>query len=341
MAMCQFPNQYNSITLNLILHAAVIKRLMSDAPIGFFLSGGLDSSLIAGIAAQHYNKPIHTFSIGIGESPDIIAARKVSSHIQSIHHEIIFTVEEGLEALQSVIWHLESYDCTTIRASVPMFLLSKYVRENTDIKVILSGEGADELFGGYLYLHNAPEPSIFHNECLRLLEHVHCHDVLRADRSTAAHGLEIRVPFFDKTLMSYVKGIPTEFRIPSYGNIEKFILRESFEKDNIIPNEILWRQKNGMSDAVGYSWVNFMRTHACDIISDEEYNTIVDSCSRNIPLSKEEALYRNIYHFMFDDVDLVPHVWRPKWSKLTDPSAALLDIHTENIGPPNSSPTTT
>lgn len=308
---------YDPNTLRAILEASIEKRLMSDRPIGFFLSGGLDSSIIAAVAAKKLGK-IKTFSIGIGDSPDLKAAKMVADYISSDHTEIKFTFEEGLIAIKDVVWALESYDCTTIRASVPMFLLSKYVSEHTDIKVILSGEGADELFGGYLYFHNAPNPEEFQKETLRLLDNVHAHDILRADRCTAHHGLELRVPFFDKTLINYVKSIDPKFKV-SQGIIEKKILRQAFT--NELPKQIVWRQKNGMSDAVGYSWVDSIRQYVNDNI---EYEKPIQYF-KNTPLSKEELYYRNIYKSLFKP-DLLPHVWRPKWTDEKDPSAKLLNV---------------
>ena len=315
---------YSAQTLKAILESAVQKRLMSERPVGFFLSGGLDSSLIAALGSKFLGK-IHTFSIGIGESPDLVAAKKVSDHIGSVHTEIKFTTNQALSILNEVITSLESYDCTTIRASVPMYILSEYVSKNTDFKVILSGEGADELFGGYLYFHNAPTTADFQAETLRLLDNVHSHDVLRADRCTASHGLELRVPFFDRALLSYVKSIDPMYKKPH--EIEKYILRYAFDGEDLLPKEILWRQKNGMSDAVGYSWVDFIKEYSSKHISDTEFENQKDLFQRNTPLTKEEYFYRKIYDAKFPQVDFLPHVWRPLWTNQTDPSATLLSVH--------------
>ena len=316
---------YCSTTLNSLLHASVTKRLMSDRPIGFFLSGGLDSSLIASIGAGVLGK-IDTFSIGIGESPDVQAARVVAKHISSNHHEYTFTTNEAIEALRNVIWHLESYDCTTIRASVPMFILSRNIARDTDIRVLLSGEGADELFGGYLYMHNAPTPELFNEETIRLLDNVHAHDVLRADRCTSAHGLELRVPFFDRSVLNYITSVSAKLKMP-HKNTEKYLLRSAFDQSGLLPEEILWRQKNGMSDAVGYSWVTFMRDYAERQFSNEEFRTYAARYTRNQPKTKEELLYRRIYTDMFGAHDNVPHIWRPAWTDEVDPSAARLPQH--------------
>lgn len=315
---------YHTNNIRTFLIEAVRKRLMSDRPIGFFLSGGLDSSIVAAIG-KHLNIKLNTFSIGLQEpfaSPDIEYADLMSNHLDSNHTVITFTPEDGIRAVKNVIYHLETYDCTTIRASIPMFLLSEYISKNTDIKVILSGEGADELFGGYIYLHNAPSNEEFQRETKSLLKNVHQFDALRADRCTAAHGLELRVPFFDKKFVNYVLRVPPELK---KSKIEKQLLRDAFK--DLLPKEIYSRQKNGMSDAVGYSWVDTLKQYMCDQISDENYN---EGCkkyinSKNIPKSKEEFMYRKIYESMYESVDCCTSgIWRPKWTDETDPSARLL-----------------
>jgi asparagine synthase (glutamine-hydrolysing) len=306
-----------------LLESSVIKRLQSDRPVGFFLSGGLDSSLIASIGARYfasYGKKIQTFSIGIGDSPDLKYAKKVAEFLQSNHTEVRFTADDGINALKDVIRSLETYDCTTIRASVPMYLLSKYVSDNTNIKVILSGEGADELFGGYLYMRYAPSPADFQSESINLIYNVHKHDVLRADRSTAAHGLELRVPFFDRTLISYVTSLLPEIKMAT-NRMEKYILRESFSE--YLPDDVLWRQKNGMSDAVGSTWIDSIKKYASTITCSNVYG-------KNKPLSNEEYLYRELYHSLFDHHDNVSHIWRPKWTIHSDPSGALLSHFNDN-----------
>jgi asparagine synthase (glutamine-hydrolysing) len=316
----EIPTPFSENTLKSLLIASVEKRLHTDTEIGFFLSGGLDSSLICSIASKLLPHKIKTFSIGIGDSPDLKCARKVASHLGTDHTEIIFTEQEGLDALKSVIYHLESYDCTTIRASVPMFLMSKYVKQNTNIKVILSGEGADELFGGYLYLKYAPSLQQFQDETLFLLNKVHKHDVTRADRCVSAHGLELRVPFFDRELVDYVVAIDPMFKKQV---IEKMILRDSFK--GYLPDDILYRQKNGMSDAVGYSWVNFIRSFKT--YDEDHFDSMQDKFVPNTPLTNEEMYYRTLYTEMFGSVDNVTHIWRPKWTNQSDPSAALLPEH--------------
>lgn len=320
-------NDYDCEKIKSLLINSVKKRLLSDQPLGFFLSGGLDSSIIAAIGAKllHPQK-IKTFSIGVkgSVSPDLIAAAKVAKFLNTDHHVYEFTIEEALHAIQNTIWHLESYDCTTIRASVPMFLLSKYVSENFDCKVILSGEGADELFGGYIYFHDAPNETEFQKETIRLIENVHQFDVLRADRCTAGNGLELRVPFFDKEFIEYITNISPIFKVYKKNWMEKTILRRSFE--GMLPPEILWRQKNGMSDAVGYSWVDAIKDHVknqkitIESFNDSKYNDY----SKNKPLNEEELWYRMIYTSLFPNTDCIGGIWRPQWTMETDPSARKL-----------------
>tara|TARA_B110000977_G_scaffold201113_1_gene294199 strand:+ start:740 stop:2344 length:1605 start_codon:yes stop_codon:yes gene_type:complete len=319
-------------TLRNLLIGAVEKRLDSERPVGFFLSGGLDSSLVCAIASRILKTQINTFSIGINDSPDLKNAAIVAKHINSIHTEIKFTTDEALNILHEVIYQLESYDCTTIRASVPMYIMAKHVSEKTDFKVMLSGEGADELFGGYLYFHNAPTHEAFHNETQHLLRHVHKYDVLRADRCTAGHGLELRVPFFDKALRNYVNHIHPTFKRP-VNNMEKHILREAFDVDEYLPKEVLYRQKNGMSDAVGYTWVDFIRNYANSQIDDKCFEaeiSVRNLYTKNVPVSKEELLYRQIYEKYYGKIDLLPHIWRPKYTNILDPSAKLLDEFTDS-----------
>jgi asparagine synthase (glutamine-hydrolysing) len=284
---------------------AVKKRVKTtERPVGFFLSGGLDSSLVAWAGAKVLApKKIKTFSIGCGESPDLKAAREMAEFLGSEHTEITFTPEKAMEYLGEVIWHLESYDVTTIRASVPMFILSEWIKKNTDVKVILSGEGSDELFGGYLYFKGAPDSESFHMETVRLLRDVHMFDVLRADRCTSAHGLELRVPFFDRDFIDFVMdGFPPELKATE---CEKWILRETFKDD--LPQAICWRQKNGMSDAVGYSWVDALRAKLGD---------------------REESYYKKTFEQFFgrEQGHLTPYIWRPKWTDVKDPSARLLPV---------------
>jgi len=281
------------------LHRAVSKRVQNtERDVGFFLSGGLDSSIVAALGKVILDEKIKTFSIGLEGSPDLVAARIMAKHLDSDHTEVVFSAETGLSVIEEVIWHLETFDKTTVRASIPMFLLSKHIREHTDIKVILSGEGSDELFGGYLYMHDAPTKDEFSMECNRLVNDVHMFDVLRADRTTAAHGLELRVPFFDKDLIEYVMNhMDTQTRMPKDG-YEKWILRSAFE--HMLPKEICWRQKNGMSDAVGYEWIE-------ELVAQGEN-------------------YRYVFNEMFGygHESLCPYQWMPRWTNASDPSARNL-----------------
>ena len=284
-----------------LLTEAVELRVHAGRAVGFFLSGGLDSSIVAALGKEILGGPIKTFSVGLEGAPDLVAARKMAHFLGSDHTEVIFTIEEGLKVLKEVIWHLETYDTTTIRASIPMYLLSKHIKENTDVRVVLSGEGSDELFGGYLYFHSAPDLEKFRIETNRLVQDVHMFDVLRADRTTSAHGLELRVPFFDRDVIDYVMdGFSTELKQPQEG-YEKYILREAFA--DILPHEIAWRQKNGMSDAVGYAWAEALRKHG-------------------------EGKYQKIFRAHFgESLDhLVPYKWMPRWVEATDPSGALLSV---------------
>ena len=307
-----------------ILSDNVKKRLMSDRNIGFLLSGGLDSSIICYIASTLLSSNrIRTFSIGTNKnSPDLVAGRKMAKHIGSNHTEVLYTIEDGLDAIRDVIYHTESYDCTTIRASVPMYLISKFIKENTDIKVLISGEGADEIFGGYLYLRNAPNAEEFKKECERLINNLYTFDIKRADRVTAANGIELRVPFLDSDIIN----ISNEFSNAELFNkngIEKKILRDAFR--TLIPDFIIDRQKDAFSDAVGYDWVD-----NCKLLSIGTPHT---HFSHNTPLSEEEYYYRYIFNGMFEDInaDLIPEIWRPKWTNnVTDPSAKGLEIHEFN-----------
>jgi asparagine synthase (glutamine-hydrolysing) len=304
----------------------------TDRPIGFLLSGGLDSSLVAAVAKSLLPEGtrLRTFSIGTESSPDIQAARVVAKYLDTDHTEVPFDIEEGLAVIPDVIKSLESYDTTTVRASVPMWLLCKWISQNTECRVIISGEGSDELFGGYLYFHYAPDVQHFYLENIRRLRLIHQFDGLRADRCIAAHGLELRVPFLDKEFVEVGMTIDQRLKVPG-DRMEKWILREAFE--GYLPNEILWRQKNGMSDAVGYSWVDAVKKAAEGIITDEKFSNVkYVSGTHNSPLTKEEAMYRNYFwkEFGYGRDHLISEIWRPRWTTETDPSAAKLSVHQDN-----------
>jgi asparagine synthase (glutamine-hydrolysing) len=293
----------------------------TDRDIGFLLSGGLDSSLIASIAARKLDK-INTFSIGLKGSPDLEAARKVAKYLNSNHTEVTFTTEEGISHVNDVIYSLESYDTTTVRASTPMWLLCKYIKEHTNCRYIFSGEGSDEILGGYLYFHNAPSTDEFALENMRRLRLIHQFDGLRADRCAGAHGLDLIVPFLDKKFIDMCMKMNQRKK---RGGMEKHVLRKAFE--GYLPDEILWRQKDGMSDAVGMNWVDGIKMYAETTVSDSEFMEIRNkSMYHNTPLTKEEALYRKIFwnYYGTDHDHLISEIWRPKWTSITDPSARLL-----------------
>jgi len=316
----QLPHYNTPSTLRQLLTEAVHKRLMSDRPIGCLLSGGLDSSVIAYLLSQETTE-LNTFSIGFKESTDLQFARKVAQHLNTRHHEIVITHEEGLEAIAEVIYAIESYDITTVRASIGMYLLCKYIKENFAETVIYSGEGADELLCGYLYFHSGPNADSVYDESRRLVTDLPYYDVLRADRCTAANGLELRVPFLDQKLVEYCMSLPGEVRRPR-NNIEKYYLRKAFEDD--LPKEVVWRRKEGMSDGVGgleKPWYSFIQDLAEKCITDEqlaEYKLLK-------PYTKEAVYYYQIFKEKFTHVPIKYH-WMPKWSQTDDPSGRVLEI---------------
>lgn len=297
----------------------------TDRPIGFLLSGGLDSSLIASIGTRILGR-IKTFSIGVKDSPDLAFAKQVADYLESDHTEIIFTPQEGIDVLVDVIKSLESYDTTTIRASIPMYLLCKYIKENTPCRYIFSGEGSDEVLGGYLYFHFAPSVSEFYLENIRRLKLIHQFDGLRADRCAGAHGLDLVVPFLDKNFIECAMTIEQRLKLPSEGEpmIEKRVLREVFQE--YLPDEVLWRQKDGMSDAVGKNWVNELKDFCNTSISDMHFKMVQETVEHNKPTSKEEALYRVIFweHYGRRNDHLISEIWRPKWIDISDPSANFI-----------------
>lgn len=307
-----------------LLVASVRKRLMSDRPIGFLLSGGLDSSLVASIASRHLTEPITTFSIGLPGSPDLIAAKKVAGYLNSNHHEIVISTDDILAALEKVVYHDETYDITTIRASIPMYLLAKYIRERTDIKVIFSGEGSDELFGGYLYFHRAPTPGEFQEETHRLLRELYKFDLLRGDRTTAAWGLEIRVPFLDAALLSVAAQMEPTLKMPRDG-VEKALLRDAFK--GYLPEEILHRQKEAFSDGVGYSSVATLKSRA-----EQEHPELKHRPPKGTahPHTPESNMYWHMFkeHYNEHPGLHTEYYWLPRWHHgVTDPSATVLGVH--------------
>ncbi|KAJ8373146.1 hypothetical protein AAFF_G00270520 [Aldrovandia affinis] len=312
-----------------LFESAVRKRLMAHRRIGCLLSGGLDSSLVAATLVklakeEELKYPVQTFAIGTENSPDIQAARKVAAYIGSEHHEVNFTPEEGIRAVQEVIFHLETYDITTVRASVGMYLVSKYIREKTDSVVIFSGEGSDELTQGYLYFHKAPSPKAAAEDSVRLMKELYLFDVLRADRTTAAHGLELRVPFLDHRFCAYYLSLPEEMRVPKDG-VEKHLLRDSFKGLNLIPDDILWRRKEAFSD--GMSSIKRSKT-SWDHVNDSQLETAAKAFPHFPPKTKEGYFYRQIFEKYYPGRGAwLPHYWMPRWIKATDPSARTLSIY--------------
>jgi asparagine synthase (glutamine-hydrolysing) len=318
---------------------AVRKRLMSDRRIGCLLSGGLDSSLVTAVLVKLAREsgisyPIQTFSVGMTGSTDLAAARKVADFLSTEHHELVFTPEEGLAAIPDVIEYLESYDITTVRASVGMYLISKYIREKTDTVVIFSGEGSDELAQGYIYFHKAPSAEEADVESKRLLEDLYLYDVLRGDRSTAAHGLEIRVPFLDVAFTSYFLSLTPSIRQP-HEKVEKYLLRSAFDEEGLLPNEILWRPKEAFSDGVsstkaGESWYEIIQKHCKRIVSDIKLETAAERYPFSTPKTKEAYYYRKIFENKYPGQShLIPYMWLPKWSDSQDPSARTLAHYTQ------------
>ena len=338
------------------LEAAVHRQLMSDVPYGVLLSGGLDSSVVSAVAKKYaamrvenhdlsaaWWPQLHSFAVGLEGSPDLAAARKVADHIGTVHHEIHFTVQEGLDAIRDVIYHLETYDVTTIRASTPMYLMARVIK-SMGVKMVLSGEGADELFGGYLYFHKAPNAQAFHEETNRKLSKLHMYDCLRANKSLAAWGVEGRVPFLDKEFIDVAMRLNPEDKLIQNGRIEKWVVRKAFE--DYLPKEVAWRQKEQFSDGVGYSWIDTLKELTNDRISDDQLENAKFRFPIHPPMSKEEYYYRTIFeeHFPSDSaascVPSVPSVacstpealaWDESLQNTNDPSGrAVKNVHVES-----------
>lgn len=305
-------NVSDKAVLRQALEDSVKRQLMSDVPYGVLLSGGLDSSLTAAIAKSYAGKRIesdseedawypqlHSFAIGLVGSPDLAASRTVAQKIGTIHHEVTFTVQEGLDAIRDVVYHLETYDITTIRASTPMYLLARVIK-SMGIKMVLSGEGADEIFGGYLYFHKAPDAEAFHQETVRKLSKLHLYDNLRANKSLAAWGVEGRVPFLDKEFIDVAMRLNPTDKMCGGGKIEKHILRETFE--DYLPEEVAWRQKEQFSDGVGYDWIDSLKEMVHTVVSDDDLANAKYRYPFQTPATKEEYYYRGIFteHFPSD-----------------------------------------
>ena len=349
-------NVSDIVVLRKALEDAVHRQLMSDVPYGVLLSGGLDSSIISAVAKKYaatrmengteseaWWPQLHSFAVGLKGAPDLIAARKVADHIGTVHHEIHYTVQEGLDAIRDVIYFLETYDVTTVRASTPMYLLSRVIK-SMGIKMVLSGEGADEIFGGYLYFHKAPNAKAFHEETIRKLEKLYLYDCLRANKSLAAWGVEGRVPFLDKEFMDVAMRLNPEDKMAKDGKMEKWIIRKAFE--DMLPESIVWRQKEQFSDGVGYNWIDSLKALTLEKVSDEDMIHSAKRFSVNPPMNKEEYFYRSIFeeHFPSETaastVPSVPSVacstptaleWDESFKKMNDPSGrAVKSIHNES-----------
>lgn len=314
---------------------ATRKRLMSEVPVGVLLSGGLDSSLISAIATRLLagnGKKLHSFSVGLdADAPDNVAARKAAEFLGTEHHEIHFSVEEGVQILEKVIYHIETYDIISVRSGVPMYLLSKAIADK-GIKVILSGEGADEIFGGHLYFRNAPSAEEFQDETIERVQKLFTADLLRADKTTMAHGLEARIPFLDAAFLDVSIRIKTEEKQPkTYDGVEKCILRKAFNtpEDPYLPEEVLWRQKEQFSDGVGYKWVDELIEYCAAQVSDEQLAGANIEFPYNSPTTKEAYFYRSIFHKYYPQVSAAQTVrkWIPKWQENQDPSGRANAAH--------------
>lgn len=327
------------------LDAAVKRQLMSDVPYGVLLSGGLDSSITSAVAQIYAKKRIednsqtaawwpqlHSFAVGLEGAPDLIAAKKVSDDIGTIHHEINFTFQEGLDAIKDVIYHLETYDVTTIRAATPMYLMARKIKA-MGIKMVLSGEGSDELFGGYLYFHKAPNAQAFHEELVRKLDKLYLYDCLRANKSMAAWGIEARVPFLDKEFMDVAMRINPEAKMSKNGRIEKHILREAFE--DLLPPEVTWRQKEQFSDGVGYSWIDGLKDHCAKHVTDKEMENAHYRFPYNTPETKEGFYYRCLFEELFPLPSAAETVPGGKSVACSTPEALAWDKSLQNVIDPS------
>ena len=358
------PNWVNEIPTDAVslpklkkaLEDSVHKQLMCDVPYGVLISGGLDSSVIAAIAAKYSKKRVesgdaeeawwprlHSFAIGLDGSPDLKAAKIVADAIGTVHHECKYTIQEGLDALRDVIYHLETYDVTTIRAATPMYLMARKIK-SMGIKMVLSGEGADEVFGGYLYFHMAPNKEELHHETVRKLQKLSKYECLRANKSMAAWGIEARVPFLGKEFLEYAMNIDPADKMCSDGKAEKYVLRKAFE--GIIPDEVLWRQKEQFSDGVGYNWIDSLKANADEKVSDGNLANAKRKFPIQPPTTKEGYYYRDIFDEMYPSneaaltVEAGPSIacsspvafrWSKEFEKMDDPSGRAVAVHSKAI----------
>ena len=350
-------NESSMSQLHDALEAAVCRQLMSDVPYGVLLSGGLDSSVISAIAKKHAGlrvetnnqsdawwPQLHSLAVGLKGAPDLAKAREVAEHIGTVHHEIHYTIQEGLDAIRDVIYYVETYDVTTVRASTPMYLLARVIK-SMGIKMVLSGEGADEVFGGYLYFHKAPNAEAFHEETVRKLNKLYLYDCLRANKSLSAWGVEGRVPFLDKEFLDVAMRLNPIDKMCPGTTIEKRIVREAFGE--LLPESVAWRQKEQFSDGVGYSWIDTLKAITSKAVSDEQMAHASERFPINTPMNKEEYYYRTIFeeHFPSRSAALsVPHEasvacstaiamkWDKAWNGLNEPSGrAVRDVHEQGM----------
>lgn len=345
-------NTTDAAALRNALEESVKSHLMSDVPYGVLLSGGLDSSIISAITKKFAGRRVeddnrseawwpqlHSFAVGLEGSPDLRAAKDVARHLGTVHHEIHFTVQEGLDAIRDVIYHIETYDVTTIRASTPMYLMSRKIKA-MGIKMVLSGEGADEVFGGYLYFHKAPDAKEFHEETVRKLLALHMYDCARANKAMSAWGVEARVPFLDKKFLDVAMRINPKDKMCGNGKMEKHILRECFE--SYLPESVAWRQKEQFSDGVGYSWIDTLKEVAAQQVTDQQLETARFRFPYNTPVSKEAYLYRTVFEELFpvpSAAECVPGgpsvacssakaiEWDESFKKMDDPSGRAVGVH--------------
>jgi len=327
------------------LEDAVHRQLMSDVPYGVLLSGGLDSSIISALARKFAPRRVeshdmmeawwprlHSFSVGLKGSPDLAAARRVADHIGTVHHEIIFTIQEGLDAISDVIYHIETYDVTTVRASTPMYLLARVIK-SMGVKMVLTGEGADEVFGGYLYFHKAPDAKSFHEETVRKISKLHLYDCLRANKSLAAWGVEGRVPFLDREFLEVAMKLNPADKMPGNGRIEKWILRKAFE--DLLPESVVWRQKEQFSDGVGYNWIDTLKEIANSKVTDAQMKEALMRFPVNPPLTKEEYLYRSIFSEYFPSDSAAATVPSVPSVACSTPEALAWDASFRNLNEPS------
>ena len=350
-------NPASSEDIRQALRNAVKKQMMSDVPYGVLLSGGLDSSVISAITQSYSERRIednsqtkawwprlHSFAVGLKGAPDLAKARMVADHIGTVHHEINYTIQEGLDAIRDVIYFIETYDVTTVRASTPMYLLARVIK-SMGIKMVLSGEGADEIFGGYLYFHKAPSAEEFHKETVRKLSKLYLYDCLRANKSLAAWGVEGRVPFLDKEFLDVAMRTNPAAKMCPGKTMEKRIVREAFS--DMLPEEIVWRQKEQFSDGVGYSWIDTLKKMTEELVTDEQMAHAAERFPINTPMCKEEYYYRSIFeeHFPSENAARsVPHEasvacstaialeWDEAWKNMNEPSGrAVAGVHNSAI----------